>query len=96
MTEITEVQLGDVDKALEDFYTDSISKATKQTGVDEYDLRKWCEDLITSSGTRGIVHREAESTAGISNRVVEILENMRLIRPEWRSGARWFECSHRR
>ena len=59
MSEITQVHLGDVDRALEEFYTDCICKAIKQTGVDEYDLRKWCEEnLITSSGTRSIVHRE--------------------------------------
>ena len=32
----------------------------------------------------------------MSNTVIEILEDMHLIRPEWRSGARWYELTHDR
>jgi len=91
------VDLGDIDKALEDFYVDTISEAAKQIGLYEQDIRKWCEQkLITSSGTRAIVHRGSELTAGMSNTVVDILEDRYLIRAEWRAGAKWYELTHDR
>ena len=89
--------LTDVDNALKDFYTDAIREAINQSDVQESDLRKWCGNtLITSSGTRGIVHRDADSTAGMSNSAVDILEHKYLIRREWRAGATWYELTHDR
>jgi hypothetical protein len=70
--------------------------ATK-TGIDEAVIRDWCETkLITSGGTRSMIHEGAESTGGIPNNVVVILESMRLIRGEQRFGARWYELTHDR
>jgi hypothetical protein len=41
---------------LEDFYDEAIHQCL-QTGTSEDEIRKWCEEkLITSSGTRSIVH----------------------------------------
>ena len=46
---------------------------------------------------RGVqVHRDLDSTGGISNKVVDILESKYLIRREWRSGAIWYELTHDR
>ena len=39
---------------------------------------------------------KSETNMGISNSVIEILESTHLIRPEWRSGARWYELTHDR
>jgi hypothetical protein len=61
--------LGDVDRALEDFYAETIREASKQTSISEDIIRNWFEEsLITSSGTRGIVHRGFKSTGSIPNR----------------------------
>jgi YVTN family beta-propeller protein len=89
--------LGDVDKALQDFYVEAIREAVKQNSISENVIRNWFEEkLITSSGTRGIVHRGIESTGGISNRIVNILEKKYIIRKEERSGAQWYELTHDR
>ncbi len=90
--------LGDVDKALEDFYVEAVSKTSKRYNIGENIIRKWFgEHLITSSGTRGIVHRGFELTGGIPNTAVEILENeFHLVRREERSGAKWYELTHDR
>jgi len=86
---------GNIDQALSLFYEDTIQEA--KIYVDEERMRRWFEDvLITSMGTRGTVYRGPQSTGGISNSVIDILENMHLIRAEWRAGARWYELTHDR
>jgi YVTN family beta-propeller protein len=90
-------ELGSVDKALEDFYEDAILTASKQTGVHESRIRIWCQEkLITSSGTRSMVHRGQKTTEGIDNNVIDWLERKYLIRKEYRSGASWYELTHDR
>jgi YVTN family beta-propeller protein len=90
-------ELGSVDEALEDFYEDAILTASKQTGMHESKIRIWCQEkLITSSGTRSMVHRGQKTTEGIDNNVIDWLERKYLIRKEYRSGASWYELTHDR
>ena len=100
LTEITQEYLkdfGNVNQALTEFYLDTISYAAKQGDIKKDKIRNWFDKrLITSSGTRGIVHREASSTGGLPNNVVDILQQRYLIRQEWRSGSRWYELTHDR
>ena len=64
-------------------------EASKQTDVSENTIRNWIEDnLITTIGTRGI--------GGISNKVLDILENKYLIRKLFRSGVLWYKLTHDR
>jgi YVTN family beta-propeller protein len=91
------VGLGDVDKALADFYDDAIREASKISKINEGTVRYWVEEkLITSSDTRSSIHRESKSTGGISNTVVDILEKRYIIRKEERAGAKWYELTHDR
>jgi YVTN family beta-propeller protein len=91
------IDVTDVDNALEDFYENSLFKVIKQTRIPEHILRKWCEEkLITSSGTRSIVHRSSESTAGMQNEVIDILKSNYLIKENLLSGSRWYELIHDR
>jgi len=84
---------GNVEQVLSRFYHDAVKTASAQ--VDEARLRTWfSEKLITSMGTRGMVYRGPQSTGGIPNTVVDILEEKRLIRKEMRSGASWYELTH--
>jgi hypothetical protein len=81
--EINREYLGDIEKALEDFYVEAIREASEKTHIQEDIIRNWFDEkLITSTGTRGIVHRGANSTGGIVNNVVNILEKRYLIRKE--------------
>jgi hypothetical protein len=90
-------EFGDVNRALSSFYKDAIRAATQITGVEEASLRDWCgKTLITPMGTRGTVCREEDSTGGIANAAVDILESRHLIRAEYRAGARWYELTHDR
>ncbi len=88
---------GDVDHALRDFYESCLTGAKTNLRTNEADLRKWFErQLITPAGTRSIVFRDAQQTAGLSNAVVDFLENRHVIRGEWRAGSRWYELTHDR
>jgi hypothetical protein len=88
---------GDIDKALSSFYESAINRAIQATGVKEGVLRRWFEqDLITATGTRGIVFQGPNETGGIPNAVVEQLVNQHIIRAEMRGGGRWYELTHDR
>jgi hypothetical protein len=88
---------GDVDQALSGFYERSIKRAAQETDVREGALRAWFDHhLITPAGTRGTVYRGREKTGGIPNAGMDVLENLHLIRGEWRAGARWYELTHDR
>ncbi|MBN1286673.1 MAG: hypothetical protein JXB47_14840 [Anaerolineae bacterium] len=97
---ITEEHLrrfGDVDNALEDFYGRVIKTAAAQGHVDEAQLRDWFEDvLITRLGTRNTVYRGPDDTGGIPNAIIDIMDEMHIIRAETRAGARWYELTHDR
>jgi hypothetical protein len=88
---------GDVNQALSGFYERAIKRAAQEAGVKEGDLRAWFEHtLIPPAGTRGTVYRGREKTGGIPNAAVDVLENLHLIRGEWRASARWYELTHDR
>jgi len=88
---------GDVDQALSGFYEEAIAAASEETGIHQNDLRRWCETwLITSTGTRGIVHRGREETEGLPNEAIDVLQGMHLIAAEQRAGARWYAITHDR
>jgi YVTN family beta-propeller protein len=91
------IDVSDVDNALENFYEEALKEVIKRTNINEDEIRKWCEqNLITSSGTRSIVHRSIQSTAGIKNEVIDILEEKYLVKENWRAGSRWYELAHDR
>ena len=88
---------GNVEQELYKFYEEAIRAAAEKAGIDEEGLRRLCgEVLITEMGTRGMVYRAQESTGGVPNAAIDVLENMHLIRAEWRAGARWYELTHDR
>jgi len=88
---------GDVNQALSEFYERSIKRATQEPGVREGAVRAWFEHvLITPAETRGMVYRGRKKTGKIQNTAVDVLENLHLIRKEWRAGAQWYELTHDR
>ncbi|MBN1953710.1 MAG: WD40 repeat domain-containing protein [Anaerolineae bacterium] len=90
-------QYGDVDRALADFYERGLAAARDEVQAEERELRAWfSEQLITPLGTRGLVVREADETAGLSNQAVDVLEGRLLLHSELRAGARWYELAHDR
>ena len=100
VTEVTTEHLralGNIDEVLAGFYDVAVAAALTAARTDELRLRAWIEDeLITSGGTRGTVYRAAGATADMANEVLDELEEKRLVRAEWRAGARWYELTHDR
>jgi tetratricopeptide (TPR) repeat protein len=97
LTHITHDHLEDVDAALKDFYDEAVYDTAKQTKIKEEVIRDWCENkLITTTGTRSIIHQEYSLAGGLSNKAVSILENKYLVRAESRFGATWIELTHDR
>jgi hypothetical protein len=88
---------GNPDRSLQLFYENAVDTAVRDSGFDESDLRVWFEmQLITPAGTRGLVFQGRDGTGGIPNEVLDILEAQHLVRPEIRSGSRWYELTHDR
>jgi WD40 repeat protein len=99
-----------VDEALSDFYENSIRRAIAAVNksreeainqpddeVTEAQVRNWFEQkLITREGKRNMVFREQKTAAGLSNDLVDELENSHVIRVVMRGGERWYELSHDR
>ena len=78
-----------INRALADFYQDTIKKAMRQPGIRarEGKLREWFStELITEASTRGFVYMGEHLTAGIPNAVVLYLEG-KLLRSEY--AGRW-------
>ncbi len=98
--EITEEQvntIGNINQSLANFYEQALAETIRETKVSELELRNWFkEELITGAGTRGTVFQDKDSTKGMDNRVVRLLENRFLLRAESRSGAVWYELIHDR
>jgi WD40 repeat protein len=73
------------------------AKPVDVSTITEGAVRGWFEQkLITREGKRNMVFREGEVTAGLSNVVVDELENQHVIRLEMRGGEPWYELSHDR
>ncbi|KAA3662690.1 MAG: ATP-binding protein, partial [Chloroflexi bacterium] len=97
ITEQDLAELGDVDKALAQFYEQALTHTLQKTNVSELELRNWFgRKLITEAETRGTVYQGQTSTAGLDNRVVQSLADQFLLRTETRAGGHWVELVHDR
>jgi WD40 repeat protein len=93
-------EAGDVDRALTQFYEETLTLALADPsaqGVSERQVRAWFdEQLITEAGTRGLVHQGERETGGLPNAVVSALQRRFLVRAEARGGDTWIELVHDR
>lgn len=90
-------ELGNVDKALADFYNTAVADVVQESQVSEIDLRNWFEQkLITEAHTRGTVYQGPETTEGLANEAVNRLADKFLLRAERRAGGVWYELVHDR
>jgi hypothetical protein len=92
-------ELTDVDRVLSTYYDRVVHKVAAWNLYREARIRAWfMRALITPAGTRGIVYMDTAKSeaAGMRKQYVEGLERERLIRPETRAGALWYELTHDR
>jgi hypothetical protein len=90
-------RFGNVNEALAGYYGDAVRRIGGSELPHERAIREWFSyQLITSSDTRGQVLKEAETSAGLDNRVIERLLDTHLVRAEQRAGSSWYELAHDR
>jgi WD40 repeat protein len=89
--------LGDVDRALGDYYADRVATIASETGVRESVIRDWFEDrLITPQGLRGQVLEGPEVPGQAGRTLLGRLVDAHLVRAESRRQATWYELAHDR
>ncbi len=89
--------LGNVNRALADYYALQTASIANMSHVPEREIREWFQrKLITASGIRGQVLMTPNKSDGLDNKAIWMLERAYLIRAEKRAGATWFELAHDR
>jgi WD40 repeat protein len=89
--------LGDVNRALADYYAERVAATAASTGISERAIREWFDRrLITPQGIRGQVLQAHGQSEGLDNRAIWPLIDTYLVRAEKRRGATWFELAHDR
>jgi WD40 repeat protein len=84
-------------RALTVFYETTIREVAAERSVSEAVIRGWfSEKLLTASGVRTQVLREAVKTGGLRNDVVDALARRHLLRAEQARNATWYELVHDR
>jgi len=97
ISEQDRLDFGDVDQALERFYNSAMERAARESGISTGRIRRWCgAALITPTRIRSQVSREAETSGGLPNAVVDRLLDLHLIRAEATRGGIWYELAHDR
>jgi hypothetical protein len=90
-------KVGRIDEVLARFYDRAIDETAVAAKVRRRTLRTWFDrKLITPAKTRGIVFKGEQTTEGLPNAAVELLERHRLIRSEPRGNSVWYELTHDR
>jgi hypothetical protein len=97
-------KFADVHLALTEFYEEAVAATVRkmrssETPISELRLRTWFDkQLITPNRrTRSLVYRDADTTGGLPNAVVDFLDSKaRLVRPMIRGRDTWYELVHDR
>ena len=101
-------EAGNIENALSDYYEDAILTVLEKSReyleedkvkpISENKLRDWFEHelIIEDTETRNIVSKGSAETAGLANRVVEILVEQKLLRDFKRAEKIWYELAHDR
>lgn len=91
---------GNVDQALIGAYEEGLSlalQAVTPEACSQRQLRTWFQqELITPIGTRGLVFRGQQETAGVPNAAVDVLDDVYLLRRVRRGDDVWYELAHDR
>ncbi len=90
---------GDVDEALMNFYESTLQEMMQVDIIDvsERRLRNWFDNhLVTPARTKGLVYRGDDSSEGLLNAAVDILNEAYIIRANKRGSDTWYELAHDR
>ena len=86
--------VGDVDRALADYYAEQVAAVADATRMTERTIREWFDrELITDQGFRG---QALQGPGGPGGQALALLEDAHLVRAEQRRGTTWYELTHDR
>lgn len=89
-------RIGDAQRALTDYYDETIGAIVNGHQVNERQLRDWFErELMTTQGLRTQAAQDADETVAIRAAIPGLLA-AHLIREETRRGGTWYELAHDR
>jgi WD40 repeat protein len=89
--------VGQVARALADYYDDVVMAAAQQADGGERAVREWVEKaLITPNGLRGEVMHTPKTSGGLDNAAIRVLVDGYLVRGDNRRGNTWYELAHDR
>ena len=89
--------LGNVTAALSAYYQSEVATIAANDELVERSIRRWFgEELIACGAIRGQVLREAGSSGGLTNSLIDRLIDSHLVRAETRASATWYELAHDR
>jgi hypothetical protein len=89
-------RMGDAQRALTDYYDETIRAIVEGQHVNERQLRAWFErELMTTQGLSTQAAQDAEETVAIRAAIPGLLA-AHLIREETRRGGTWYELAHDR
>jgi tetratricopeptide (TPR) repeat protein len=87
----------DIDATLVSYYDTAVKRAATEGGIRESKIRNWFErELITPRGTRSFVFKGDDSTRGLPNFALGLLEQEHIVRSEPRGAGSWYELTHDR
>ncbi len=97
ITEANIEDVGHVDRALANYYSDKVGVVARETGADERAIRTWFEqELITKQGLRVQALTGPLDGASEEETVLQRLQDANLVRAEIRCTTRWLELAHDR
>gem|GEM_PF-2113422 len=89
--------LGNVNRALQEYFSETVGVVAGETGVPKRSIRDWVENaLITEQGIRNQIPRGVNQSGGLDNQAVQGMVDAYLVRADERRGAIWYELAHDR
>jgi hypothetical protein len=86
----------DMEDAVVKFVDATLKDACGSSRSAEVSVRRWLQSEMMSDGRRNFHRRGANTTAGMTNTIVDKLEEGRLLQFEDRNGEPWVELTHDR
>lgn len=94
--DVSDVEEVNIDRALGDYYDQSVREVARPLGVAERAVRDWVERRLIADNRLRTQTTQGPVAGTAGRQVLRELENCYLIRSDTRGGTTWYELSHDR